>query len=311
MSRRRRKVMQFRYYDIPQKEGVLALLGAEWIREYGEGIDYLHFHNLMEVGICRDGCGILTLDEQNYPYEAGMISVIPRNYPHTTNSEEGTKSSWEYLFLDPGFIIRTAYPDNPVTQQRFVDLINKTAVFGKMSTYPILSGIADEIMDEMRTKEDFYTEIIKGLISAFVFEVERVIKTGNTIAHSGIARQITPIAASLTYVNRHLGEQIKIEDLAAECSMSETHFRRIFSEYMNMTPVEYINMVRIQQACEIMKKSDDSMNDIAVKCGFITPSTFNRNFKKLTGVTPYQWKRNPENYESKLLKFHISAEKGW
>src|SRR5574344_1047004 len=110
MSRRRKQLMQFRYYDIPQKEHVLAMLGEDWIRSYGEGIGYLHFHNLCEVGICRDGFGILTLDEQNYPYEPGMISVIPRNYPHTTNSEEGTKRFWEYLFLDPEQIIRSIYP---------------------------------------------------------------------------------------------------------------------------------------------------------------------------------------------------------
>jgi AraC-like DNA-binding protein len=78
-----------------------------------------------------------------------------------------------------------------------------------------------------------------------------------------------------------------------------------------MTPVDYINMVRIQRACELLKTSDNSMNDIAVKCGYDTPSTFNRNFRRLLGVSPYKWKRNPENYESSLLHFHISAEKGW
>ena len=52
-------------------------------------------------------------------------------------------------------------------------------------------------------------------------------------------------------------------------------------------------------------------DNIAIKCGYDTTSTFNRNFKNITGVTPYQLKKNAENYESKLLKFHISAEKGW
>ena len=311
MSRRRKQLMQFRYYDIPQKEHVLAMLGEDWIRSYGEGIGYLHFHNLCEVGICRDGFGILTLDEQNYPYEPGMISVIPRNYPHTTNSEEGTKSFWEYLFLDPEQIIRAIYPENEIIQKNMLDLVNKTAIFGKSEQYPFLTGIADEIMDEMRQKGDFYTEAIQGLLSAFVFETARANKEGKDVAYSSTPGRITPIAHSLTYVNEHFGEEIKVDTLAEECSMSETHFRRVFSEQMNMTPVEYINMVRIQRACEYMKKSDESMNSIAFRCGFITPSTFNRNFKKLIGVSPYQWKRSPGNYESKLIKFHISAEKGW
>ena len=106
-------------------------------------------------------------------------------------------------------------------------------------------------------------------------------------------------------------ESIKIETLAEKCNMSETHFRRLFTEYMNMTPVDYINMIRVQMACEQMKKTNDSMNEVAMKSGFITTSTFNRNFKRIVGVTPYQWKKTPENYESKLLQFHISVAKGW
>ena len=78
-----------------------------------------------------------------------------------------------------------------------------------------------------------------------------------------------------------------------------------------MTPLDYVNMIRIQMACELIRKTNRSMGDIAIKCGYDTISTFNRNFKKITGLTPYQLKNNPENYESKLLRFHISAEKGW
>jgi AraC-like DNA-binding protein len=99
--------------------------------------------------------------------------------------------------------------------------------------------------------------------------------------------------------------------LAYLCHMSETHFRRLFAEYMNMAPVEYINLVRVQMACENMKKANDSMNDIAIKSGFESTSTFNRNFKRIVGTTPYQWKKDPYNYESKLLLFNISAAKGW
>lgn len=81
MSRKKQETMEFRYYDPPQKEPVLAMIGDEWIREYGNGITYQHFHNLMEIGYCRSGYGILSLDERNLPYEPEMISIVPRNYP--------------------------------------------------------------------------------------------------------------------------------------------------------------------------------------------------------------------------------------
>ena len=54
-----------------------------------------------------------------------------------------------------------------------------------------------------------------------------------------------------------------------------------------------------------------SMEDIAMKVGYLQMSTFNRNFKKIIGESPYRWKRNPANYESKLLKASVSTKKGW
>ena len=78
-----------------------------------------------------------------------------------------------------------------------------------------------------------------------------------------------------------------------------------------MSPMDYVNLIRIQKACELMKKSNDSMDTIAIKCGFTTTSTFNRNFRKFLDTSPYQWKINPENYEHKLLNYRISALKGW
>lgn len=116
---------------------------------------------------------------------------------------------------------------------------------------------------------------------------------------------------AIEYVERNYPNNFKIADLANECHMSETHFRRVFQEKMNMTPVEYVNFVRIKKACELIDKTDISMEDVAEKVGFITPSTFNRNFRRIIGTSPYQWKKRPDNHEGKLLEYKISALKGW
>ena len=74
---------------------------------------------------------------------------------------------------------------------------------------------------------------------------------------------------------------IRVEELAKASHMSETHFRRVFESYMNMSPMDYINLMRVQKACDIMKKTNDSMDVVAQKVGFTTTSTFNRNFPKI------------------------------
>ena len=124
-------------------------------------------------------------------------------------------------------------------------------------------------------------------------------------------RMTIPVSRALDYITLHYMEPLKIEDLAAWSHISETHFRRIFSKYMNMSPLEYINLVRIRAACDYLKTTDDSVAAIAQKCGFSTPSTFNRNFKQVMGATPHEWRKRPQNYEQQLLKFAIHSEEGW
>ena len=131
----------------------------------------------------------------------------------------------------------------------------------------------------------------------------------------GLQREKVPSrqkkAGALDYITKQYMEEIRMETLAACCNLSETHFRRLFVEYMNMTPVEYINLVRIQQACELMKKTHYSMEELAVKVGYTTVSTFNRNFRKIIGTSPYQYKKNSNSFEGKLLNLKVSAKKGW
>ena len=119
------------------------------------------------------------------------------------------------------------------------------------------------------------------------------------------------IRGALEYVDRDYAESIRVADMASKCNMSETHFRRVFEDAINMSPMDYLNLVRIQKACMIMNKTDHSMEVVAAECGFSTFSTFNRNFRKFLNTSPYQWKKNKENYVNKLLDYNINALKGW
>jgi AraC-like DNA-binding protein len=307
---KKKEKVELRYYDIPQKEGVLALLGENWVRSYGDGIDYPHFHNLLEIGVCRSGTGELVLDSRIVPYGPDMISVIPKNYPHTTNSTPGTESAWEYLFLEPGMLMKEYYGENEAAFRRFLELTGREALFAGTREYPQLAGIVDAIMDEMRVKKSFYVEKVRGLLTALLFEIARITER-EAAPHVPDSRVFGQISKALRYVDRHYAEPVRIGDLAEACSISETHFRRLFYEYIHMTPVEYLNMVRVLHACEILRSSNDTIAGVAVRCGFSTVSTLDRNFRQVLGVTPGQWKRDPKNYESKLLEVNVSVRKGW
>ncbi len=89
----------------------------------------------------------------------------------------------------------------------------------------------------------------------------------------------------------HYMEEIKARDYARSCGLSETHMRRIFSEYTNMSPSEYLNVVRINMACELLAHGNDSIEDISRAAGYPVLSTFLRNFRKITGLSPSAWRK--------------------
>lgn len=73
MAKRRKPKIEFRYYQMPPGSPILALLGNKWVQNYGAGIDYLHFHNYLEVGYCYYGEGSMILGEEEVRFRAESL----------------------------------------------------------------------------------------------------------------------------------------------------------------------------------------------------------------------------------------------
>ncbi len=263
---------------------------------------------MIEIGYCHYGAGELVIEEDQYRFGAGMVSCIPANFLHVTKSDTHVRAFWEYLYISPADILKQQ--GKPMQETRnIIDAVNRSAFFIKVEENPIFVTLIRAIFEEMQNKNAYYRECVGGLAYTLLYEIARFNGRGN--AQSCGKNNSLQLENAIEYVERNYPNNFKIADLANECHMSETHFRRVFQEKMNMTPVEYVNFVRIKKACELIDKTDISMEDVAEKVGFITPSTFNRNFRRIIGTSPYQWKKRPDNHEGKLLEYKISALKGW
>lgn len=308
MPKKKKKPAEFRFYEIPQEESVLALMGSKWIQVYGENIDNMHFHNLLEIGYCHYGDGDLVIEDDLYRFGAGMISCIPANFLHVTRSDAGVRAFWEYLYIDPESILRQ-WGKSTQEIREILDAVGKKSFFVRLEESPVIAALIRTIFDEMQCTGAHYRECVRGIVYALLFEIARL---NGREAGQSVGKNISlQLESAIEYVDKNYPNDFKIADLANECHMSETHFRRIFQEKMNMTPVEYVNFVRVRKACELIDKTDISMEDVAEKVGFATPSTFNRNFRRIIGTSPYQWKKRPDNHEGRLLEYRISALKGW
>ena len=303
--------LQFRYYEMGAHEQVLALLGEDWRRPYGINISDLHFHNYMEVGICYEGRGKCILRDTIEAFEAGCMTIVPPNYPHNNETEPDETAFWEWMYFDLDSVLRDMkeLSFNKLDTEYISNALYESALFFHQDMHRKISNIILEIREECDRKSYMYREKLRGLLQSFVVELLRIHNVNSDMPRKN--PRSFQIAPALAYVKKHYNEEIRIRDLAKACNISESHFRRIFQECMNMTPNDHVNVVRIQEASRLLLKSHATMGEIAYRVGYGNVSTFNRNFKRMLGMTPYQWKKSPDNYAGQMLNFMISAVKGW
>ena len=91
------------------------------------------------------------------------------------------------------------------------------------------------------------------------------------------------------YIHEHFCEKgLTIELLSKMCSMSDTYFRRLFKQRFKVTPLKYINDLKVKYATELLRSGYYTVTEAAEKCGFDNVYYFSLFIKKETGQSPSQ-----------------------
>ncbi len=97
--------------------------------------------------------------------------------------------------------------------------------------------------------------------------------------------------AAVLYIQTHYMDDLCTEQLASLCNMSLFHFSRCFKAEMNVSPLVYVHLLRMQKAKEYLLNSDYSITHIANLVGFSDASYFARLFKQKTGYLPKDFRK--------------------
>ena len=92
------------------------------------------------------------------------------------------------------------------------------------------------------------------------------------------------------YIRRNYMNRITLDDVARLVYLNSTYFSKVFREEMGCTFVVYVNRLRVEVACELLKSSAVPLTDVSSLAGFEEQSYFTRVFKKVTGMTPGQYR---------------------
>jgi AraC-like DNA-binding protein len=96
----------------------------------------------------------------------------------------------------------------------------------------------------------------------------------------------------IRYISSHIDSSISLNELSAIAHCTDDHLIRIFKQKLNHTPIEYINLHKIEKAQLMLLTQESSVGDIASSLSFYDTSYFIRLFKKLTGMTPLEYRRS-------------------
>jgi AraC-like DNA-binding protein len=92
-------------------------------------------------------------------------------------------------------------------------------------------------------------------------------------------------------MNANLDGDVPLKKLAAECSLSVSHFSRAFRASTGMTPHRWLLAHRVEAAKVLLRQRDKPLSDVALACGFADQSHFTRAFANATGISPGAWRR--------------------
>lgn len=302
---------EYRYYELPQDIPVLVLTGEKWETVYG--MDNIHFHNYLEIGYCHYGDGAVQLTERNLPYHAGTMTFVPKNIPHRTCPDPETadqKQKWEYLFLDADGILKTCFSDTPEKAAKLKKNLEQNVFVLDRSENNRAAELMQMLIEEAVQKKSNYKYAVLALAFNLLLFFNRQ-EPGDIEQRNEASDAMNYVRKIISYIELHYMEDIKAKDMAKSCELSETHMRRIFLEYTNTTPSEYLNLIRINKACELLMKGKCSIERVSDLVGYPVLSTFMRNFKKITGLSPSSWRKKALEDPENIAAYQISVFKGW
>jgi AraC-like DNA-binding protein len=94
------------------------------------------------------------------------------------------------------------------------------------------------------------------------------------------------------YIDTYYKRPIAIEDIANAAGLSKYYLIKRFRETVQMTPIQYLTKVRLEQAIQLLRYTDLAIKEIAVNVGYTNDNYFNKVFRKIVGISPGEFRKN-------------------
>lgn len=227
---------------------------------------------------CVDGEGWYRLDNKEYKVTRNQFFILPARKPHTYGAVEG--GSWTIYWIHFSGHLAHYYADGAVSPQEINISIN--------SRLRDRQNIFDEIfhtLDNDVSLEDLrYTS---SLLHHYLASM-RYLKQFRAV--SGNMGKINIVDAAIHYMKENIEKHISIQDVVNYVGYSTTRFLCLFKEQIGCTPLSYLNRLKIERSCVLLKNTDMRINQICFKIGIKDSLYFSRMFSKIIGMSPREYR---------------------
>lgn len=219
------------------------------------------------------GKGTVTVGESTFFAEVGTVAVIP---PHISHRYAGEKDSeWEFFWLHiQGTHAFDALSDITLEGDFLFDIGVKhiCALFAPFKD-ATETGVEREIADSAAVG-DILSILLKAAVSKTVGDDEK-----------------TVVQEMAAFLSANESGDFSLDELVEKFHYSKEYIIRLFKRTAGVSPYQYYLSVRLGRACDMLKKNEHSIAEIAEKSGYGTVASFSKVFRKKFGISPAEYRK--------------------
>ncbi|MBO5747062.1 MAG: helix-turn-helix transcriptional regulator [Clostridia bacterium] len=278
-----------RINDLPLAVQCLLMSGAEpqnrWPR--------LHYHEYIELLYPVKGDYEVNLNGEVYQLPENSMFIINAGEPHATFAKSHDRALFCIKFL-PQVLYSS---EQTVTEMEysvpyvFENLGRERVFFKEFLSETFIPKSFDSIMQEHEQKRFGYELAIRSeVLRIFSFVIRYWYESGGEAELQINAETAAVISKARRYVDEHFAEA-DLSSAAKVCSLSYSHFSRVFNGAMKMSFPDYVNLIRVNRSMQLLSTTEQSITDIALLCGFSSTSYYIHVFKKYKNISPNNFRR--------------------
>ncbi|HHW67644.1 MAG TPA: AraC family transcriptional regulator [Epulopiscium sp.] len=226
-----------------------------------------------------DGKGVLIVHNKVHHIKKDDIFIIPKGVPiqYFADSED----PWEYIWVTFDGTVASNYLS-------YAGLSDSNPVITSAIPTKVYLPLVQKILD---ANELTYANEIKRV--GYLFEILGILIEAQSTLNRNKNQYDYSSDAYIDYAMQYISlnyDHIKVSDIAKYIGINRSYLTHIFKKNLNISPQKYLLNYRLKKAAELIRTTNMSIQDIAVKVGYENPLTFSKMFKQVYGVSPKHYR---------------------